>query len=359
MTDRRKFVTGTAAACVLGAGRKSLGNLPDRRIRVGQIGTKHGHASGKLATVQKYPNVFELVGVVENDREQQRRARNDKAYKDVAWMLQDDLLGDDKLDLVLIEGDIQELLPTAHAAIEAGKHIHLDKPAGVNYPRFVELLDLAANKKLQVQLGYMYRSNPAFQFLFQAVQENWLGEIFELHAVMSKKISDSARVPLARYRGGSMFELGCHLIDAAVIILGEPTRVTSINRSTRNDGLFDNCLAVLEYKKATATIRSALVEVDGFRRRQFVVCGTNGTIEIKPLDRPILTLTLEEPQVAPDGQRFDSGTYDVPLAKSAGRYDGDLLALADAILGKQEYPYSYAHDALVQKCVLQASNMSL
>jgi hypothetical protein len=48
----------------------------------------------------------------------------------------------------------------------------------------------------------------------------------------------------------------------------------------------DNMLAVFEYPEATATIRSSAVEVEGFARRHFVVCGTEGTFHIQPLDNP-------------------------------------------------------------------------
>ena len=70
--------------------------------------------------------------------------------------------------------------------------------------------------------------------------------------------------------------------------------MVSFNRNTHPelDQLNDNCLAVFQYPRATATVRSSLVEVDGNRRRQFVVCGTLGTIAIVPLEPPQLTLTM-------------------------------------------------------------------
>jgi predicted dehydrogenase len=85
-----------------------------------------------------------------------------------------------------------------------------------------------------------------------------------------------------------MFNLGCHLIDVLVIVLGKPEKVTAYVRRTRpqQDNLADNQLAVFEYPKATATVRSSVMEVDGGKRRQFVVCGDKGTVDIKPLEPP-------------------------------------------------------------------------
>ena len=83
-----------------------------------------------------------------------------------------------------------------------------------------------------------------------------------------------------------MFIYACHMIDLVVGLLGKPDRVVPFMRQTRSDAgeMCDNGLVVFEYPKTTATIRTASLEVEGFRRRQFVVCGDEGTIEIRPLE---------------------------------------------------------------------------
>ena len=83
--------------------------------------------------------------------------------------------------------------------VEAGMNIHLDKPAGENLADFKKLLDEVARRKLHLQMGYIYRYHPAFQFCYQAVADGWLGRVFEIHAVMSKKVGASSRkYPTAR-----------------------------------------------------------------------------------------------------------------------------------------------------------------
>jgi len=81
-------------------------------------------------------------------------------------------------------------------------------------------------------MGYMFRHNPAFQFCFQAVRKGWLDEVFELDGVISKTIDTEQRKKLSPYPG-SIFELGCHLIDAMVKVLGKPDRVTGFSRDVR------------------------------------------------------------------------------------------------------------------------------
>ncbi len=153
-----------------------------------------------------------------------------------------------------------------------------------------------------------------------------------------------------------MFELGCHLIDAMVKVLGKPDKVTSFTRRTRleQDNLADNQLAVFEYPKCTATMRSALIEVAGQKRRQFVVCGDRGTIEIRPLEPPKL---LFAPDKAIGG--YQKGYQEVKLAAMPGRYDEQLIELARIIREEKGSEYPPEHDLAVQEAVLKASGAPL
>ena len=328
---------------------------PKQVIKCGQIGTRHAHASGKMATMRKFKDDFQVVGVVEPDLERRKSLQNSAAYRDLPWMTEEELLNTAGLQMVAVETEVRHLLATGQRCLEAGMHIHLDKPAGESLPKFRQLLATATNKQRVVQMGYMFRYNPAFQFLFQAVRKGWLGEIFETHAVISKTVGASTRRQLATYAGGSMFELGCHLIDAVVATLGKPTQVTPYIRRTRpdQDTLADNQLAVFEYAKATATVRSALVEVNGGQRRQMVVCGDQGTIVIRPLEPPQLSLTLAKNQ----GKHL-AGTHPVTLPKLGGRYDGDFADFAQIIRGEKNPDYSVQHDLAVQEAVLLASGLT-
>ena len=66
---------------------------------------------------------------------------------------------------------VRDLLDTAEACIAAGKHIHLDKPAGESLPQYRRILDAAEKQKLLVQMGYMFRYNPAVVLLREFLNE--------------------------------------------------------------------------------------------------------------------------------------------------------------------------------------------
>ena len=70
--DRRSF--NTCAGGILLSSSLPLYGKQDR-IRIGQIGLAHPHASGKLKAVQSLPETYEVIGVVEPDLSLRKRAR--------------------------------------------------------------------------------------------------------------------------------------------------------------------------------------------------------------------------------------------------------------------------------------------
>ena len=321
------------------------------KIKIGQIGVGHAHAA-KLGVFRNSAD-YEVVGIVEPDDQLRASAKNQPAYKDLTWMTQEQLLNVPGLQLVTVETRVKNLLDTAEACIDAGKHIHLDKPAGESLPQFKRILDAAAKKHLLVQMGYMYRYNPGVVMLRDALKQGWLGEPFEVHTVMSKVINADTRKKLAEYKGGMMFELACHIIDLVVGMLGKPEKVTPFNQhaSTINDTLLDNMLAVFEYPNASATVKSSCMEVEGFARRHFVLCGTEGTLHIQPLDNPSVRVAFSKPR-----GKYSKGYQDVSLPKYT-RYIDDAADIAKIIRGEKDADFSYEHDYNVQRALLESSGL--
>lgn len=322
-----------------------------QKLKVAQVGVGHAHAN-KLSVYRKSDD-YEVVGICEPDPVLRKRAESQAIYRDLKWMTQEQLLNEPGLDVVLVETEVRNLLDTAEAAIAAGKHVHLDKPAGSSLVQYRRILDAARKQKLMVQMGYMYRYNPAVLLMREMLSKGWLGEVFEVHTVMSKVVAKGSRAQLAKYPGGMMFELGCHILDLAIGVLGKPNSVSPYIRhsSAIEDTLKDNMLAVLEYDKAIATIKTSANEVEGFGRRHFVVCGTEGTFHIQPLDRPSVRVALDRKR-----GDYKSGyqTIDFP---QYSRYVGDAADMAKIIRGEKEAEYSYDHDLAVQETLMQACDL--
>jgi predicted dehydrogenase len=139
-------------------------------------------------------------------------------------------------------------------------------------------------------------------------------------------------------------------------VLGKPDKVTPYNRRSRpdQDTLADNQLAVFEYAKATATVRSAMLEPYGGERRQFTVCGDQGTFDIRPLEPPQATLALERARGS-----YKAGVQPLSFGKPGGRYDGDFVDLAAIIREEKPSDYPPSHDLAVHEAVLLASGVAV
>jgi predicted dehydrogenase len=349
---RRDFIKQAGATAVglpmaTGVANAATG----KRIKIGQIGVGHPHAE-KLAVYRRSSD-YEVVGIVEPDNELRAKAQSNAAFRDLPWMTQEQLLNAPGLHAVLVETRVRDLLDVAEACVAAGKHIHLDKPAGESLAQFRRLLDAAARQRLLLQMGYMFRYNPGIVLLRQFLKDGWLGEPFEVHAVMSKQVGQQKRRQWAEYAGGAMFELGCHLIDLVVGVLGAPKAVQAypLHSSSQDDRLLDNMLAVLSYPRATATVRSSALEVEGFDRRHFLVCGTEGTVHIQPLDNPSARVALTKPRGS-----YRKGYQDVRFPEYE-RYIADAADMASILRGEKKADFSYEHDWAVQQTVLKACGL--
>jgi predicted dehydrogenase len=343
--QRRTFIHTSA----LSAAVSSIGRAAPPKIKIGQIGLHHPHGKGKLATILRQSDTYDFVGLV---------PENPAEVKHVDYPVlvsTEQLLNTPGLQAVAVETRVEDLVSSALPCVQAGMHIHLDKPAGLKLKSFRALHAVAKQHGTTIQMGYMFRYNPAFQLTYKAAREGWLGNIFEIDGVISKFISNRARKQLEHFHGGFMFELACHLIDSAVYLLGKPDRVTPFIRRTypEKDQLADNCLAVLEYPKATATIRTAAMEVEGQRRRQFVVCGDRGTADIHPLEKPVMKLALDRARGV-----YRKGYQELAFP-SRGRYDGEFEDLARVIRGEGKLAWTPAHDLAVHETILRAADMPL
>ncbi len=354
--SRRRLLHNSIVTVAGGLALSANAQAAKPRIRIGQIGTGHAHASGKMEVYRNSAD-YEVIGLVEPDPKRAKKAASSDTYRDIPLMTREQLLNAPGLQAVAVETDIGDLLDNAEAAIDAGCHVHLDKPAGVSFPAYQRLMEKADAAGLTVQMGYMYRYNPAVVLVRQLLEQGALGTPFECHAVMSKVVPASGRKELEQYAGGMLFELGCHIVDLTVGFMGIPDDVVAFPRQSlpdADDTLADNMLAVFQYPKATATVRSSAVEVEGFGRRHIALAGTGGTAHIQPLDRPSLRLSLSKSH-----GEFKKGTQEIPFDPPYQRYVGDAADLAAIIRDEKASDFPSNHDLAVQKSVLQACALPL
>ena len=331
-----------------------------KRIKIGQIGVCHEHASVKMKSLRAMPDVYEVVGVVDDSNSQAAKFpnANRSPYEGLPWMSEAELFATPGLQAVAVEVPNADLVPTAWRCMEHQLAIHMDKPGGESLEPFVRLRQACAKRKIPFQMGYMLRSNPALQWFREAIQRCWLGEIFEIQCSMSHNYGGAAYQDyLGKFAGGILYNLGCHLIDVIVSMLGRPEKVTPFLKSAPGwpDVIKNNGLAILEYPHATVTLRACSLDADWGARRRFRICGTNGVAELSPLERfdgqPLkIHLTVLE-----GIKNYGAGDHVIDFGVIRDRYAAQLLEFAEMINGKADSPYDCDHDILVQKVLLAAT----
>lgn len=324
------------------------------KIRLAQYGIAHGHASGKAA-VMKASDEVDFAGVYEPSPEIREALGAHEAYDGVHWFSSaDEMLDDESIVGIAAQGRVSDNLDFARAALGRGKHVWLDKPAGDDLEAFRVVLDIAREKGLCVQLGYMFRYNAGFQFLLDWANSGKLGDIFSIRGRISSRRSDPASWKLKDSRGeregGIMFILACHLIDIVIAILGRPERAEFFSQNLDHAVPWyrDNTTSVFEYPDALATLESTASEVSTKESRRLEVYGTRGSVIIEPLEPPALRLCLDE-----DRDGYVKGWQWVEV-EDRPRYVESLRALVADVRGEKSPDRSLDHEFTVQETVLHA-----
>ncbi len=328
-------------------------------MRLGMLGMWHTHADGIVRQVAEHPNEFALVGFYDPDPKvvAQRRKQWQPAVKDMRVFDRPEGLLAESLDGVVVEGRAFENLSLATLALESGRPVMLEKPAGTKIEEFRRLIDLAQRKHLHVQMIYLFRYMSAVQEMFRLAREGALGEVYMFRGRLPKDLEtyDHFVDELRPYSGGIFFEMGGHAIDMMVQVLGKPNRVTPFlaHHHVVPGKYIDNGVAMFEFDHAWGIIEVPAMEVAPSSRR-FEVYGTEGACIIPHLGSGHLANKAVQPiQVCKAGDKQWT-THELPAATLQIR---DLRQFADVVRGGVKPDFDVAHDLAVQEALLAASGM--
>ena len=339
---RRTFLAAGLAAPL------SSAREPGRAVRIGFLGASHSHGDGKIQ-VAAGSSEFEITGLWDDDA----AVRGKYQAQGIRIADPGELLGDSAVEVIAVEGPVVDHARDGLRVVEAGKHLHLEKPPAMDVESLRKILSVAASKDLVVQQGYMWRYHPGINRMLEAARRGWIGDIHLVQAAMHKTLRDKDRAEWARFRGGQMFELGPHVIDPLVRLMGRPNRITPYlkKHGEFDDTLADNTAAVFEYSGALGLVTGAALAANGSSYRSFEIHGTNGVATLRPIEAPRLVFDLVE-AAGP----YPRGPHEVALP-AYRRYVDDMAALAAAVRGDKPLHVSFDEDIIVQEALIAASGM--
>ncbi len=329
-------------------------------LKLGMLGMWHSHADGIVTQVAAHPDEFALVGFYDPDPAVVAQRRPSWGAKVSSFRVFDthEALLREPLDGVVVESRVHENVQLARLALESGRPVMLEKPAGNDLEAHRALVELARRKHLHVQMIYLFRYMSAVQEMLRLARAGELGDIYLFRARLPKDLGSYDRFveELKHYGGGIFFEMAGHMVDLMVATLGKPTSITPFMGHHRAvPGTFvDNGVAVFGFDRAWGILEVPAMEVAPHSRR-FEVYGTKGACVIPHLGSGHLANRNIQPiEVFHAGER-DWQTLEL---EAQTLQITDLREFAAVVARKKEPDFSLDHDLVVQESLLKACDMA-
>ena len=179
------------------------------------------------------------------------------------------------------------------ASLKAGKHVYCDKPLALNLDEAKDIYKIAKNCKLKTQLALEYRYIPAIMRAKQLIEEGFLGDVFSfrtdyLHSscVIQKK-TYSWKAESNKVGGGVIVDLGSHIIDLLLFLLGDFKKVngTLKNFTSKDKRTDDLAVAKIEMANgAIGTLEASKMATGANDEFRIEIHGSKGAMRFNSMD---------------------------------------------------------------------------
>lgn len=225
------------------------------------------------------------------------------------------LFADPAIELVVISTPNDTHFPLARAALEAGKHVVIDKPFANSVADAEALVALAEARGRVLSVFHNRRWDGDFLTARKLLDSGALGEV-TLYEARWDRFRPALRGnwhEIAGPGGGALIDLGPHLIDQALVLFGPPQRLSADIVAQRAGSLVDDYFEItLHYGRMRAILSSA--SVVPAPRARFAVHGTQASFVKYGLDP-------QEAQLRA-GARADAPGYGIEEAAQHGTLIG-------------------------------------
>ncbi|HEU4607379.1 MAG TPA: Gfo/Idh/MocA family oxidoreductase [Chitinophagaceae bacterium] len=218
---------------------------------------------------------FQLSAVWERSR---REA--EKFYPGIrSFSSYEEMLAMPGLELVVVNTPNYTHYEYARMALEAGKHVLVEKPFTIQYSEAESLLELAAKRGLIISVYQNRRFDSDFQLVKQVMQQGLLGELAEAEIHFDRfnlALSAKKHKEIPGPGTGVLFDLGPHLIDQALQLFGRPDHVFADVFAMRKVSQVPDYMEVLlYYPRLRVRLKSGYLVMEPIP--SYVLHGSNGS----------------------------------------------------------------------------------
>ena len=221
---------------------------------------------------------FDLRAIVErHEKRAHKRYPGIISYDSV-----DELLSDDKIELVIVNTPNDTHVDYATKALKAGKHILVEKPFAPTSKDAQKLFDLGKELGKHVMVFQNRRWDSDFKLLKRVIERETLGELIELHVRFDRYRMDKSPKTFKETKipgSGVLYDLGPHLLDQVISLFGKPLKSLKIATTHRPDSEVDDFTAlILTYPKGlTVFIHASLLVANPLPA--YVLHGVKGSFQ--------------------------------------------------------------------------------
>lgn len=265
-----------------------------------------------------------------------------------------DVVHDAEIDLVVIATPNQDHYALAMAALQAGKHVVVDKPFTLTYEEATQLTVYARQQNVLLSVFH----NRRFDDDFLSLQQLLKTDAFSQPTALVSRFDRFRPHVRERWReqavpgAGLWFDLGPHLLDQALQLFGEPTRISGAILITRPGACVDDAFAVhLHYPTCEVALHASMQQETPTPR--FTLTAANAQWQTFGFDPQEAQL---KSGISPLDPHFGKRSTDTDPVLPQGDYLRYYREIAQAINGKADTPVSASSATRVMFWLEQASN---
>jgi predicted dehydrogenase len=236
----------------------------------------------------KYCNI---VAIASRTEEKAKRAAS-KFDIPKAYGSYEQLLDDKEIEAVYIPLPNHMHVPWAIKAMEAGKHVLLEKPAALSSSEAQTLLDESKKyPRLKIMEAFMYRFHPQWVKVKKLITNGTIGNLKTIQSSFSFFEDDpNSIVNNKKMGGGSLMDIGCYPISLSRFLFGAEPK--SVSANIEYDPVFKTDIlasGIMEFEKGSSSFFSATQLAENQNVKIF---GTKAFIEMEtPFNPPTNTKT--------------------------------------------------------------------
>ena len=193
------------------------------------------------------------------------------------------MLADDSVELVIVNTPNATHYEFTKKALEAGKHVIVEKPFTISVEEGNELIELAKNKNKKLSVYQNRRYDSDYKTIKKVIDENLLGDLVEVEMHFDRykeELSPKLHKEIPGPGAGVLYDLGSHLIDQALQLFGMPKEIFADIRILRPASQVDDYFELLfYYEKLRVRLKASYVVREGLPG--YILHGLKGSF-IKP-----------------------------------------------------------------------------